>query len=92
MPNSSTRLLLQGWTKKSERIKCPAPLPENPVTPQLEEMLVPAPYQAPEKKTKKKGKEAKNGPRSKGPSDTMSEESEALSSHEGDEDEKEEEE
>ena len=54
-------------------------------------MLVPAPYQAPEKKAKKKGKEAKNGPRRKGPSDTMSGEPEALSSHEGDEDEEEEE-
>ena len=55
-------------------------------------MLVPAPYQAPEKKAKKKGKEAKSGPCHKGPSDAMSEDSEALSSHEGDEDEKEEEE
>ena len=83
---------LQGWTKKSERIKSPAPLPEDPVTPQLEEMLVPAPYQAPEKKAKKKkGKEAKGGPRHKGPSDTVSGETEALSSHEGDEEEEEEE-
>ena len=74
MPNSSTRLLLQGWTKKSERIKCPAPLPENPVTPQLEKMLVPAPYQPLEKKAKKKSKEAKGGLRHKGTSVVVSEE------------------
>mgnify|MGYP005817888599 CR=1 FL=1 len=35
---------------------------EDPVTPQLAEMLVPMPYQAPEKKGKKKGKEPKGGP------------------------------
>ena len=74
-----------------ERRQCPAPLPENPTTPQVMEMLVPAPYQAPDKKAKKKGKEAKGGPRHKGPSDTMSGETEALSSHEGDDDEEEEE-
>ena len=55
-------------------------------------MLVPAPYKAPEKNAKqKKGKEAKGGPRHKGSSDTMSGETEALSSHEGDEEEEEEE-
>lgn len=83
--------LKQGWTKKAEQIKCPAPLPESPADPLLTRMLVPVPYQALEKKTKKKCKEAKDGPRRKGPSDTMSGKSEALSSHEGDEDEKEEE-
>nr|XP_040258564.1 neurofilament medium polypeptide-like [Aegilops tauschii subsp. strangulata] len=56
-------------------------------------MLVPASYQVPEKKAKKKkGKEAKGGPHHKGPSDTVSGETEALSSHEGDEEEEEEEE
>ena len=50
-------------------------------------MLVPAPYQAPEKKAKKKSKEAKGGLRRKGTSDAVSRETEALSSHEGDEDE-----
>nr|XP_045087525.1 fibrous sheath CABYR-binding protein-like [Aegilops tauschii subsp. strangulata] len=81
----------QGWTKKAEQIDCPAPLPENPATPQLTEMLVLAPYQAPEKKAKKKGKENKGGPRHRGPSDAMSGETEALSCHEGGEDEEEEE-
>ena len=55
-------------------------------------MLVPAPYQAPEKKAKKKGKEARSGLRHKGTLDTASGNTEALSSHEGDEDEEEEEE
>lgn len=55
-------------------------------------MLVPAPYQAPEKKAKKKGKEVRSGLRHKGTSDIMSEDTKALSSHEGDEDEEEEEE
>ena len=82
----------QGWTKKAERIKCPAPLPEDPAIPLLTRMLVPAPYQAPEKKAKKKGKEAKSGLRRKGTSDAVSGDTEAPSSHEGDEDEEEEEE
>ena len=48
---------------KAERIKCLAPLPEDPTTPQLTEMLVPAHYQAPEKKTKKKkGKRPRAAP------------------------------
>ena len=78
--------------KKAERIKCPAPLPENPADPLLMRMLVPALYQAPEKKAKKKGKEARSGLRRKGTSDAASGDTEALSSHEGDEDEEEEEE
>ena len=48
---------------KAEQINCPTPLPENPTTPQLMEMLVPVPYQAPEKKTKKKkGKRPRAAP------------------------------
>ena len=53
---------LQGWTKKVERLKSPAPLPEDPATPQLMKMLVPVPYQAPKKKGKMKSKEPKDGP------------------------------
>ena len=61
-----------------------------PGLPQLTEMLVPTPYQALEKKAKKKkGKESKGGPRHKGISDTVSGETEALSSHEGDKEEEE---
>ena len=84
--------LLQVWTKKAERIKCPASLPEDPAIPLLTKMLVPTPYQAPEKKAKKKGKEDKSGLHRKGTSDVVSEDTEALSSHEGDDDEQEEEE
>ena len=82
----------QGWTKKAERIRCPASLPEDPAIPLLTKMMVRAPYQAPEKKAKKKGKEAKSGLCRKGTSDAASGDNEALSSHEGDEDEEEEEE
>lgn len=53
-------------------------------------MLLPAPYQAPEKKAKKKIKEAKGGLRRKGASDVVSEDTETLSSHDEDEDEEEE--
>ena len=80
----------QGWTKKAERIHCPAPLPEDPAIPLLTRMLVPAPYQAPEKKAKKKGKEAKNGLRRKGASDVVSEDTETHSSPDKDEGEEEE--
>ena len=52
-------------------------------------MLVLATYQAPEKKAKKKGKEAKGCLYRKVTSDTVSGDTEALSSHEGDEDEEE---
>ena len=51
----------QGWTKKAEWIRCSAPLPENPADPLLMRMLVPAPYQAPKKKVKKKNKEPPEG-------------------------------
>ena len=53
-------------------------------------MLVPAPYQAPEKKAKKKGKEAKSGLRRKGASDVVSEDTETHSSPKDNEGEEEE--
>jgi len=80
----------QGWTKKAERIHCPAPLPEDPTIPLLTRMLVPAPYQAPEKKAKMKGKEAKSGLRRKGASDVVSEDTKTHSSPDEDEGEEEE--
>ena len=52
-------------------------------------MLVPAPYKAPEKKAKKKVKEVKSDPRPKGPSDTVSGETDAHSSHDEEEEEEE---
>ena len=38
----------------AERIDCPAPLPEDPATALLTEMLVLAPYKVPEKKAEKR--------------------------------------
>ena len=75
--------------ERAKRIQCPAPLPEEPVIPRLAKMLVPAPYNAPEKKAKG----AKSGPRRKATSDMTSEDDEAHSSvHEDNEEEEEEEE
>ena len=82
----------QGWTKKAERMKSPAPLPEEPVIPHLAKMLVPAPYKAPEKKAKKKAKGAKSGLRCKGTSDVAAEDDETHSSVPEDNDKEEEEE
>ena len=78
--------------KKAERIQCPALLPEGPPTPQLTKMLVPLPYQAPEKKAKKKGKKARSDLRRKGTLDAASGDTEGPSSHKGDEEQEEEEE
>ena len=78
--------------ERAKRIQCSAPLPEEPVIPRLAKMLMPAPYKAPEKKTKKKAKGAKSGPRRKGTSDATSEDDEAHSSIPEDNDEEEEEE
>ena len=58
-------LSFQGWTTKAERIQCPAQQPENPAIPLLTKMLVPAPYQAPEKKANKKAKGVQSGPAAK---------------------------
>ena len=85
-------LLFQDWTERAKRIQCPAPLPEEPVIPRLAEMLVPAPYKAPEKKAKKKAKGAKSGPRRKGTSEAKSEDDETHSSVPEDNDGEEEEE
>ena len=64
----------------AEQIDCLAPLPENPAIPFLTKMLVPVPYQAPEKKAEKKAKETRSGLRRKGTSDATSEDAEAYSS------------
>ena len=84
-------LFFQGWTKKAERIQCPALLPENPAIPLLTTMLVPAPYQAPEKKAKQKGLAGRGGLRRKGTSDVMSEDAETHSSPATEDEEEEEE-
>ena len=53
-------------------------------------MLVPAPYQAPKKKAKKKAKETMSGLRRKGTLDVTSEDTETRSSHSEDDEEGEE--
>ena len=80
----------QGWTKKAERIKCPALLTEDPTIPLLTRMLAPTSYQPLEKKAKKRNKEAKGGLHRKGTLNVVSGEIEVPSSHEEDEDEEEE--
>ena len=72
--------------KKAERIHYPAPLPEDPAVPLLTKMLVPAPYQMPEKKAK----ETRSGLHRKGTSDLTSEDAETHSSLTEDDDEEEE--
>ena len=52
-------------------------------------MLVPAPYQAPEKKAKKKAKGTRGGLRPKGTSDMVSEDAETHSAAEDDREEQE---
>ena len=74
----------------SERIHCPALLPEDPAIPLLTRMLVPAPYQALEMKVKKKSKEGKGSLRRKGTSDVVSEDTKTLSSPDEEEEEEEE--
>ena len=76
----------------AERINCPAPLPEDPEVPLLAKMLVPVPYQVPEKKAKKKAKETRGGLRHKGNSDVTSKDAEVHSSAAEDDKEEEEEE
>ena len=66
----------------AERIDCPVPLPKDPATALLTEMLVPAPYEVPEKKAKKKATGTRKGLRRKVISDSSSENTEAHSSHE----------
>ena len=73
----------------AERIDCPAPLPEDPATALLTEMLVPAPYEVPEKKAKKKAAGTRKGLRRKVVTDSSSENTKAHSSHENEEEEEE---
>ena len=75
----------QDWVEMVERIDCPAPLPEDPAKALLTEMLVPTPYEAPEKKAAGTSK----GLRRKVVSDSSSENTEAHSSHENEEEEEE---
>ena len=52
--------IYQDWVALAEKIDCPAPLPEDPASALLTEMLFPAPYEVPEKKAKKKATGTRN--------------------------------
>ena len=67
----------------SEKINCPAPLPEDTADALLTEMLTPAPYKVPEKTKKAKG--TRKSSRRQASSDSPSEDSVAQSSPEDEE-------
>ena len=71
----------------AERIDCPNLLPEDPATAHLTEMLVPAPYEVPEKKAKKRATETRKSLRRKVVPDSSSEDTEAHSSNDNEEEE-----
>lgn len=79
----------EGWLAKAEQIDSPAPLPKDPRSDLLKEMLVVAPYKVPEKKEKKKKKmgETRDGLRPRSQPDSKSAETQALSTHEEEQDE-----
>ena len=68
--------------RAAERIDCLAPLPEDPASTLLTEMLVPAPYEAPEKKAKKKAAGTRKGLRHEVVSESSSDNTETPSSPE----------
>nr|XP_020187724.1 uncharacterized protein DDB_G0286299-like [Aegilops tauschii subsp. strangulata] len=84
----------KGWVEKAKKINSSAPLPEDPRSAELEEMLAVAPYMAPEKEKKKKNpkREAREGLRPRVLLDTKSGDTHAPSTHEGEQEEEEEEE
>ena len=57
-----------------ERIRCLAPLPEDPADQVLTRMLAPAPYQVSVREDKEESREAQGGPHSRGTPDTSSKE------------------
>jgi hypothetical protein len=84
------RSLLQEWLKKAKDFKSPAPQPEDPRSPLLLEMLIVAPYKAPEKKEKKKKTTGRAGPCTKDQLEAESEETHASSNQEEEEEEEDE--
>ena len=73
----------------AEQLDSPASLPEDPTDALLTKMLTPAPYKVPEKMTKKKATGTRKGLRRKVVSDSSEYDSNAHSSHENEEEEKE---
>ena len=77
--------------KKAKQIRCPVPVPEEPIIPRLAKMLESAPYKAPEKKATGKAKGVRSGPRRRGASDATSEDKTRSFTAKDDDDEEEEE-
>ena len=77
----------QDYVEIAEWIDCPAPLPEGPADALLTEMLVPAPYKAPEKKAEKKAPGTRKGLQHKVVPEASSDDKEAHSSPKGEEEE-----
>ena len=66
-----------------ERIRCPAPLPEDSATPVLTRMLASAPYQAPAREGKEESEKTQDDLGSGGKSDTESGEIDLSSPEDG---------
>ena len=77
----------QDYVETAERIDCLAPLPEGPADALLTEMLVLAPYKAPEKKAEKKAPGTRKGLWRKVVPEASCEDEETNSSPEGEEEE-----
>ena len=75
-------LTKQDYVATARQINYPAPLPEDPATALLTEMLVLAPYKVPEKKAKKAATGTRKGLRRRAVIDSCCEDAEADSSHE----------
>ena len=73
--------------ERAKQIRCPAPLPEEPVIPHLAKMSVPVPYTEPAKKATGKAKGVRSGPRRKGASDATSKDKTRSTVAEDDDDE-----
>nr|XP_020200637.1 uncharacterized protein LOC109786477 [Aegilops tauschii subsp. strangulata] len=83
----------EDWLKKAVNMGCQAPLSEDPMSALLGEMLIVAPYKAPEKKKDKNPtKGAREGLHQRVSPDTKSRDTLAPSTQEGDQEEEEEEE
>ena len=89
MGDLSFPAILTGLGSDSGADRLSSPLPKDPADALLTEMLVPAPYEAPEKKAKKKAAGTRKGLRRKVVSDSSSDNTEAPSSHENEEEEEE---
>ena len=80
---------MTGLAEDVRAVNYPAPLPEDPADARLTGLLAPAPHVVPDKKAKKKATGTRKSSRFQVSSDLSSGDSEADSSHEGEEEKKE---